>query len=102
MPRPELRPGLSCCPPRPEEGKGQLLAQGHLTSAPLTPCRPDQVSVLDSYYYDDGCESCGTDTFSREPAIVKFSSPNTSKRRCVWPESLWNVGWSRPGAGIPH
>ncbi|XP_058536667.1 deoxyribonuclease-1 isoform X1 [Ochotona princeps] len=44
--------------------------------------RPDQVSVLDSYYYDDGCESCGTDTFSREPAIVKFSSPNTSKCRC--------------------
>lgn len=36
--------------------------------------RPDQVSVLDSYQYDDGCEPCGNDTFSREPAIIKFSS----------------------------
>ncbi|KAM5227749.1 deoxyribonuclease-1 [Ctenodactylus gundi] len=42
--------------------------------------RPDQVSVLDSYYYDDGCEPCGNDTFSREPAIVKFSSPFTQVR----------------------
>ncbi|XP_059125605.1 deoxyribonuclease-1 [Peromyscus eremicus] len=40
--------------------------------------RPDQVSVLDSYYYDDGCEPCGNDTFSREPAIVKFFSPFTA------------------------
>nr|XP_014126140.1 deoxyribonuclease-1 [Zonotrichia albicollis] len=39
--------------------------------------RSDMVSVLGSYYYDDGCESCGTDTFSREPFIVKFSSPTT-------------------------
>ncbi|KAF6123970.1 deoxyribonuclease 1 [Phyllostomus discolor] len=39
--------------------------------------RPDQVTVLDSYQYDDGCESCGNDTFSREPAVVKFSSPLT-------------------------
>lgn len=39
--------------------------------------RPDQVSVLDSYLYDDGCEPCGNDTFSREPAIVKFFSPYT-------------------------
>lgn len=39
--------------------------------------RPDQVSVLDSYLYDDGCEPCGNDTFSREPAVVKFSSPFT-------------------------
>ncbi|XP_066131181.1 deoxyribonuclease-1 isoform X2 [Saccopteryx bilineata] len=39
--------------------------------------RPDQVSLLDSYQYDDGCEPCGNDTFSREPAIVKFSSPFT-------------------------
>ncbi|KAK1344764.1 hypothetical protein QTO34_013465 [Cnephaeus nilssonii] len=39
--------------------------------------RPDQVSVLDSYQYDDGCEPCGNDTFSREPAVVKFSSPFT-------------------------
>lgn len=39
--------------------------------------RPDQVSVLDSYQYDDGCEPCGNDTFSREPAIIKFSSLST-------------------------
>ncbi|NWX52176.1 DNAS1 protein, partial [Steatornis caripensis] len=39
--------------------------------------RSDLVSVLESYYYDDGCEPCGTDTFSREPFIVKFSSPTT-------------------------
>ncbi|XP_014164220.1 deoxyribonuclease-1-like [Geospiza fortis] len=39
--------------------------------------RSDMVSVLGSYYYDDGCEPCGTDTFSREPFIVKFSSPTT-------------------------
>lgn len=39
--------------------------------------RPDQVSVLDSYQYDDGCEPCGNDTFSREPAIVRFFSPLT-------------------------
>ncbi|XP_064218468.1 deoxyribonuclease-1 isoform X5 [Aotus nancymaae] len=42
--------------------------------------RPDQVSAVDSYYYDDGCEPCGNDTFSREPAIVKFSSPFTEVR----------------------
>jgi len=38
--------------------------------------------VLESYYYDDGCESCGTDIFSREPFIVKFSSPTTGKQSC--------------------
>lgn len=48
-------------------GPGSLLA--------LT--RPDQVTVLDSYQYDDGCEPCGNDTFSREPAIVRFRSPLT-------------------------
>lgn len=42
--------------------------------------RPDQVSVLDSYQYDDGCEPCGNDTFSREPAIVRFFSPLTEVR----------------------
>ncbi|XP_020851182.1 deoxyribonuclease-1 [Phascolarctos cinereus] len=45
--------------------------------------RPDKVSALDSYYYDDGCESCGNDTFSREPAIVKFSSPITEVEEFV-------------------
>ncbi|XP_032182666.1 deoxyribonuclease-1 isoform X3 [Mustela erminea] len=42
--------------------------------------RPDQVTVLDSYQYDDGCEPCGNDTFSREPAIVRFHSPLTKVR----------------------
>ncbi|NWI60292.1 DNAS1 protein, partial [Calyptomena viridis] len=45
--------------------------------------RSDMVSVLGSYYYDDGCESCGTDTFSREPFIVKFSSPTTQVQEFV-------------------
>ncbi|NXP50744.1 DNAS1 protein, partial [Heliornis fulica] len=45
--------------------------------------RSDMVSVLGSYYYDDGCESCGTDTFSREPFIVKFSSPTTKVQEFV-------------------
>ncbi|NWW96668.1 DNAS1 protein, partial [Rhynochetos jubatus] len=45
--------------------------------------RSDMVFVLGSYYYDDGCESCGTDTFSREPFIVKFSSPTTQVEEFV-------------------
>lgn len=45
--------------------------------------RPNKVSVLDTYQYDDGCESCGNDSFSREPAVVKFSSPSTSE--CAHP-----------------
>ncbi|KFW75287.1 Deoxyribonuclease-1, partial [Manacus vitellinus] len=45
--------------------------------------RSDMVSVLGSYYYDDGCESCGNDTFSREPFIVKFSSPTTQVQEFV-------------------
>ncbi|NXE65561.1 DNAS1 protein, partial [Calcarius ornatus] len=48
--------------------------------------RPDMVSVLGSYYYDDGCESCGTDTFSREPFIVKFSSPTTREQEALHPK----------------
>nr|BAA11841.1 deoxyribonuclease I precursor [Homo sapiens] len=42
--------------------------------------RPDQVSAVDSYYYDDGCEPCGNDTFNREPAIVRFFSRFTEVR----------------------
>ncbi|XP_006001522.1 deoxyribonuclease-1 [Latimeria chalumnae] len=45
--------------------------------------RNGQVSVIDSYQYDDGCESCGTDTFSREPFIVKFFSPFSDVREFV-------------------
>lgn len=41
------------------------------------------VSVLESYYYNDSCGSCGTDAFSRDPFIVKFSSPTTREQsRC--------------------
>ncbi|XP_061848831.1 deoxyribonuclease-1-like [Colius striatus] len=45
--------------------------------------RSDLVSVLESYYYDDGCEPCGNDTFTREPFIVKFSSPTTRLEELV-------------------
>ncbi|NWT71402.1 DNAS1 protein, partial [Prunella himalayana] len=45
--------------------------------------KSDMVSVLGSYYYDDGCEPCGTDTFSREPFVVKFSSPTTQVQEFV-------------------
>ncbi|XP_029945975.1 deoxyribonuclease-1 [Salarias fasciatus] len=40
--------------------------------------RKARVSVVKSYLYDDGCESCGTDTFMREPFVVQFSSPYTA------------------------
>nr|pir deoxyribonuclease I (EC 3.1.21.1) - common carp [Cyprinus carpio] len=36
--------------------------------------RRPAVSVANSFQYDDGCESCGTDTFNREPFVVMFSS----------------------------
>ncbi|XP_060116704.1 deoxyribonuclease-1-like [Heteronotia binoei] len=39
--------------------------------------RKDQVSVVNSYLYDDGCEPCGNDTFSREPFVVKFAAPHS-------------------------
>ncbi|XP_039630923.1 deoxyribonuclease-1-like [Polypterus senegalus] len=38
---------------------------------------------LDWYHYDDGCEECGTDSFIREPFIVKFSSPSTVLKELV-------------------
>lgn len=37
------------------------------------------MSVDKSYTYDDGCESCGTDTFNREPFVVMFSSKYTGR-----------------------
>ncbi|CAN9505145.1 unnamed protein product [Ophioblennius macclurei] len=40
--------------------------------------KKDQVSVDKSYLYDDGCESCGTDAFMREPFVVMFSSKYTT------------------------
>ncbi|XP_077172909.1 deoxyribonuclease-1-like [Paroedura picta] len=45
--------------------------------------REDQVSVADSYLYDDGCEPCGNDTFSREPFVVKFVAPHTEVKELV-------------------
>lgn len=50
------------------------------------------VSVLGSYYYDDGCEPCGTDTFSREPFIVKFSSPTTREQSWCWELPISGTG----------
>ncbi|KAL5006435.1 hypothetical protein ScPMuIL_015241 [Solemya velum] len=35
------------------------------------------VTVLDSYHYDDGDEALGSDTFEREPFTVRFSVPKT-------------------------
>lgn len=37
------------------------------------------MSVVNSYLYEDGCEPCGNDTFSREPFVVKFVAPHTGK-----------------------
>lgn len=76
-------------PPAAPEGQwvllGVLAAAGAvLRAALLSSLRSDMVSVLGSYYYDDGCESCGTDTFSREPFIVKFSSPTTREQSQCW------------------
>ncbi|XP_044289332.1 deoxyribonuclease-1-like isoform X2 [Varanus komodoensis] len=45
--------------------------------------RRDKVALLDSYYYEDGCESCRNDTFSREPFIVKFAVPQTEAKELV-------------------
>lgn len=70
--------------------------------------RPDQVSVLDWYMYDDGCEPCGNDTFNREPAIIKFSSPYTGEY--PWPRVTYCPGQRPPqlrdcphrGDGVCH
>ncbi|KAF7220580.1 deoxyribonuclease-1 isoform X1 [Nothobranchius furzeri] len=40
--------------------------------------REERVAAVKHYTYDDGCEACGTDTFSREPFIVMFSSKYTT------------------------
>ncbi|XP_004864822.1 deoxyribonuclease-1 isoform X2 [Heterocephalus glaber] len=54
--------------------------------------RPDLVSVLDSYQYDDGCEPCGNDTFSREPAIVRFFSPFTRQQAGISWQDIMLMG----------
>lgn len=59
-------------------------AVGTFGAALFSSLRSDMVSVLGSYYYDDGCEPCGTDTFMREPFIVKFSSPTTGEQSRCW------------------
>ncbi|KAM4531815.1 deoxyribonuclease-1 [Odontesthes bonariensis] len=40
--------------------------------------REQKVSVVKNYTYEDGCETCGTDSFSREPFVVMFSSKYTA------------------------
>ncbi|XP_072838564.2 deoxyribonuclease-1 [Pogona vitticeps] len=45
--------------------------------------REDLLAFLDSYYYEDGCEPCGNDTFSREPFVVKFAAPQTAVGQLV-------------------
>ncbi|KAM9744821.1 deoxyribonuclease-1 [Menidia menidia] len=60
----------------------------HITSEPLGRStykerylflyREKTVSVANNYTYDDGCEPCGTDSFIREPFVVKFSSKQTA------------------------
>ncbi|XP_063170692.1 deoxyribonuclease-1-like isoform X1 [Candoia aspera] len=58
--------------------------------------RQDRVSPVESYYYDDGCEPCGNDTFSREPFIAKFAVTQTG---CPLPGRLqcWLQLRSYPG-----
>uniref|UniRef100_A0A8D3CUR0 Deoxyribonuclease n=2 Tax=Scophthalmus maximus TaxID=52904 RepID=A0A8D3CUR0_SCOMX len=45
--------------------------------------REHTVSVAKNYTYDDGCEPCGTDAFSREPFVVMFSSDHTAVKNFV-------------------
>ncbi|KAL6103644.1 dnase1 [Pungitius sinensis] len=45
--------------------------------------REQTVSVAKNYTYDDGCEQCGTDTFSREPFVVMFTSELTAVKTFV-------------------
>jgi len=56
------------------------------------------VSVSNSFQYDDGCESCGTDTFNREPFVVMFSSdtgggPSSLSKCYQW--YIWNTLFSK-------
>ncbi|XP_073689279.1 deoxyribonuclease-1-like [Garra rufa] len=48
--------------------------------------RSQAVSVANSFHYDDGCEPCGNDTFSREPFVVKFSSNTTVRDFAIIPQ----------------
>uniref|UniRef100_A0A8C2E788 Deoxyribonuclease n=1 Tax=Cyprinus carpio TaxID=7962 RepID=A0A8C2E788_CYPCA len=48
--------------------------------------RRQAVSVANSFQYDDGCESCGTDTFNREPFVVMFSSNTAVQKFALVPQ----------------
>uniref|UniRef100_A0A8C5PHZ2 SMB domain-containing protein n=1 Tax=Leptobrachium leishanense TaxID=445787 RepID=A0A8C5PHZ2_9ANUR len=45
--------------------------------------REDILKPTDWYHYDDDCEVCGTDTFMREPFVVRFSSLATELKDFV-------------------
>uniref|UniRef100_A0A8C5S672 Deoxyribonuclease 1 like 2 n=1 Tax=Laticauda laticaudata TaxID=8630 RepID=A0A8C5S672_LATLA len=45
--------------------------------------RQGRVSPVKSYYYQDGCEPYGNNTFSREPFIVKFAVPQSVVKELV-------------------
>uniref|UniRef100_F7F2T5 Deoxyribonuclease n=2 Tax=Ornithorhynchus anatinus TaxID=9258 RepID=F7F2T5_ORNAN len=59
------------------------LGRGSYKEQYLFVFRPEKVSLLDSYQYDDSRESFGNDTFSREPMVVMFSSPSTEVKEFV-------------------
>ncbi|XP_067407256.1 deoxyribonuclease-1-like [Emydura macquarii macquarii] len=59
------------------------LGRGSYKEQYLFVYRTGMVSVVDSYLYDDGSESYGNDTFSREPFIVKFFSSHTEVQEFV-------------------
>lgn len=48
--------------------------------------REQTVSVVKSFTYDDGCESCGTDIFNREPFVVMFSSNSVVQNIVLIPQ----------------
>lgn len=94
--------------PPPAAPKGRWVPLGTPAVAGVVPgaallssLRSDMVSVLGSYYYDDGCESCGTDTFSREPFIVKFFSPTTREQSQHMAGPRPALGAARIWQGVP-
>ncbi|KAL2100630.1 hypothetical protein ACEWY4_002391 [Coilia grayii] len=48
--------------------------------------RDQTVSVAKNFTYDDGCEPCGNDTFSREPFVVMFSSNSVVQNFVLIPQ----------------
>uniref|UniRef100_A0A8C5W6S7 SMB domain-containing protein n=2 Tax=Leptobrachium leishanense TaxID=445787 RepID=A0A8C5W6S7_9ANUR len=45
--------------------------------------REDILKPTEWYHYDDGCENCGSDSFLREPFVVRFSSLTTGLKDFV-------------------